>query len=72
MQVKVIPRASRSQLSQTEEGQWVARVTAPPVEGEANQAVIKLLAQHFNTAPSRIELLSGSASRTKRFRISFR
>lgn len=71
IQVKVVPRASANQLIPHEDGTYTARVTAPPVGGEANQAVIRLLAKHLKTAPSRIELVSGAASRIKRFRVSY-
>lgn len=67
--VKVIPRASQNRLEPQPDGTFVARVTAPPVEGEANRAVIRLLSDHFDVPPSRIELISGAASRLKRFRV---
>jgi len=67
--VKVIPRASQNRLEPQPDGTFVARVTAPPVEGEANRAVIRLLAEHFEVSPSRIELVSGATSRLKRFRV---
>jgi uncharacterized protein (TIGR00251 family) len=71
LQVKVVPRASSNQLIQNEDGTYTARVTAPPVEGEANEAVIRLLAKHLKVAPSQIELVSGATSRVKRFRVSY-
>lgn len=71
IQVKVVPRASANQLIQHEDGTYTARVTTPPVGGEANQAVIRLLSKHLKVAPSRIELASGATSRTKRFRVSY-
>jgi uncharacterized protein YggU (UPF0235/DUF167 family) len=39
------------------------------VDGQANTAVIELLAQHFGVARSRVEILRGHTSRTKRIRI---
>lgn len=69
IQVKVIARASRNELVPQSDGSYVARVTAPPVEGEANRAVIRLLAEHFGVAPSRIRLVSGATHRQKVFEI---
>lgn len=42
-----------------------ARVTAPPEDGKANDALIRLLAANLHVARSRIEIVSGAASRTK-------
>ncbi len=39
------------------------------VDGQANTAVIELLAHHFGVARSRVEILRGHSSRTKRIRI---
>lgn len=40
-----------------------------PVNGKANEAIIKALAEYFDTAPSRIELISGGSSKQKIFNI---
>jgi len=45
------------------------RVTAAPAEGQANHAVIALLADAFGVPRSSVELVSGAASRDKRFRL---
>ena len=45
------------------------RVTAAPEGGEANRAVIALLAEVFGVAPSRVELVRGATSRDKLFRV---
>jgi len=65
----VIPRASQNRLEPQPDGAFVARVTAPPVEGAANRAVIRLLAAHLGIAPSRIELVAGAKAHLKRFRV---
>ncbi len=69
IQVKVVPRAARNELLQQSDGSYLARVTAPPAGGEANRAVIRLLAEHFGVAPSRIRLVSGATHRQKVFEI---
>ena len=45
------------------------RVTAPPANGQANRAVIEVLSRALNVAKSRIAIVSGESSRTKRVRI---
>lgn len=45
------------------------RVTAPPAEGAANDAVRRLLARALGVAPTRLTLVQGAAARDKRFRL---
>ena len=52
------------------EGRLLAKVRARPEDGKANAAVLALLAQALDIAPSRIELLRGATSREKQFRVS--
>ncbi|BCW95564.1 MAG: DUF167 domain-containing protein [Fimbriimonadales bacterium] len=67
--VKVVPRAARNELQALPDGSYCARVVAPPADGEANRAVIRLLAEHFKVAPSRVRLISGATHRQKVFEI---
>jgi uncharacterized protein YggU (UPF0235/DUF167 family) len=46
------------------------RVTAPPADGAANEAVRELLAERLGCAPSRVEIVRGHTARTKVLRIS--
>jgi uncharacterized protein (TIGR00251 family) len=70
--VRVQARARRNEMVAQPDGSWRARVTATPQGGEANRAVIALLAEALGVAPSRIELVRGAASREKLFRIERR
>ena len=63
--VRVMPRASKNEISGRYKGAVKIRVTAPPVEGAANQALIDFLADVLGARKSRIEILSGHASRDK-------
>jgi len=45
------------------------KISAPPVEGKANEALIKFLAKEFKTSPSSVEILRGHHSRDKIVRI---
>lgn len=65
IRVKVLARSSRDELEQLDEGEYKAWVTAAPADGEANTAVIELIAEHFNVAPSLIRIKSGIKSDRK-------
>lgn len=63
--LRVTPRAGRNSVEGVRDGRLLVKVTAPPDEGKANAAVVKLLAKHFSIPPSSIELLSGATAREK-------
>jgi uncharacterized protein YggU (UPF0235/DUF167 family) len=67
--VRVQPRARRAEIAAQPDGTFRVRVTAAPEGGEANRAVIALLAGALDVAPSRVELVRGAASRDKLFRV---
>jgi uncharacterized protein (TIGR00251 family) len=69
LEVWVQPRASRSEIVGYRDQFLHLRVTAPPVEGEANQSVIKLIAQALGIPPSRVEILKGGRGRRKKVRV---
>jgi len=64
IQVKVKPNSRTEELSQ-EGDSFIIKVKEPPKEGKANQAVIRLLAEHFGVPQSRVRILSGFRSRNK-------
>jgi hypothetical protein len=70
LEILVQPRASRARLGPVREGRLVVAVTAPPVEGEANRAVVDLLARALGIAKSRIEVVRGFGSRRKTLHVS--
>lgn len=63
--VKVTPRASRNQVLGFEDGVLRVKVTAPPVEGEANQAVVQLLADFLGVSRRDVEVVKGDTARQK-------
>ena len=64
--VKVTPRASRNELvGLMSDGTVKIRVTAPPVDGAANEAVIALLAEVLSVPKSQIEIAAGQKSTQK-------
>lgn len=62
--IKVIPRSSREEIVKTDGG-YLVRVKAQPKEGKANEAVIKLVAEHFGVARSEVRITSGLSGRNK-------
>jgi len=64
IQVKVKPGSKTEELSR-EGDSFIVKVKEPPKEGRANQAVIKLLAEHFSVPQSHVRILSGFRSRNK-------
>ena len=63
--IQVIPHASRAEIAGVQEGAFKVKVTAPPVEGAANEACIKLLADKLGLKKSQIKISSGAKSRKK-------
>ncbi len=51
------------------DGVLQARVTAPPVDGKANKALRKLIAERLGVAPSRVSVVRGEKSREKLVRV---
>jgi uncharacterized protein (TIGR00251 family) len=65
LRVRVQPRASRDALSGEREGALVVRLTAPPVEGAANEALARLLGKALGVAPSAVRVVRGATGRNK-------
>lgn len=70
LSVRVQPRARRDEIPGWQGDALRVRVTAPPIDGRANDAVIILLAEAFGVPRSSIELVSGATGRTKLFRVA--
>ncbi|MFL5628409.1 MAG: DUF167 domain-containing protein [Ktedonobacteraceae bacterium] len=62
--VRVIPRSSKNALT-WEEGMLKARITAPPVDGAANEALVALLAAQLGLPRRAITIVRGASSRQK-------
>jgi uncharacterized protein len=67
--VRVVPRASKSEIIGAHDGALKIRLSAPPVDGAANAELIKLLAKTFDVSKSEVEILSGETSKTKQIKI---
>lgn len=68
--VRVVPRASRSEIIGFENDVLKVRISAPPVDGAANAELIKLLAKRFGVAKSEVSIVGGETSKNKRIKIN--
>ena len=67
--VRVLPGASKDEVSGEMAGALKVRLRAPAVEDRANEALVEFLAQLLKTPKSAVRILSGERSRTKRMEI---
>jgi len=65
LSVKLQPRASANEIGQPLGGELRIKVTAPPVEAAANEALVRLLAEVLGCPRQRVELVRGRTSRHK-------
>jgi uncharacterized protein (TIGR00251 family) len=64
--VRVTPRMAKNEITEImNDGTVKIRLTAPPVEGKANQGLIEYLADVLGVKPAKIEIISGLTSRDK-------
>jgi uncharacterized protein len=65
LKVKVIPRSERAAVAGERADRLVVKLTSPPVEGEANKELVKVLAKKLKIAGSAITIVRGHSSREK-------
>jgi len=65
LNIKVRPNSKEERIEKTDDFDFSVRVKEPPIEGEANKAVVRILADYFGVAQSNIRIISGYASRNK-------
>ena len=59
------PRASKNEVAGLHDGCLKLRITAPPVEGAANEAVVRLVAEALGVPRRQVRLVSGTTGRRK-------
>jgi uncharacterized protein (TIGR00251 family) len=69
IKVRLQPHAARDEIVGERAGALVVRLTAPPVDGRANEALCKLLAGRLGVARTRVTLARGARSRDKVIRV---
>lgn len=70
IKVYLQPRSSKNEIAGPYRDGIKVKVTAPPIKGKANEALIRFLAKEFQISPSCIEILKGHQSREKILKIS--
>ena len=63
--VKAHPGAREAHVDKIDETHFEVSVKEPPIQGRANEAIVRALAKHFNVAPSQVRIVSGYTSRQK-------
>jgi uncharacterized protein len=70
LRVRVQPRASKEALGGERDGALVVRLTAPPVEGKANEALARFLGRALGVPPSAVRVVRGTTGRDKRVAVA--
>ena len=69
LSVRLQPRAKRNEVVGERAGAVLIRVTAPPVDGKANDALCRLIAKAAGVPPSQVSVIRGHTSRDKVVRV---
>ena len=67
--LKVQPRASKNEIGEVSGNELKVKVTAPPVDSAANEAVLRVLAEALDCPRNAVQLIRGATSRHKQVRI---
>jgi len=70
LSIRVQPRASRDEIVGVYGDHLKIRLTAPPIDGKANQQLLRFLAKHCQVPYACVELIGGQTGRTKKVRIN--
>jgi len=63
--IKVVPRSSKNEVIEMPDGSLKIKITAPPVDGAANEKIIELLSDRYDAAKSHIHILKGQKGKNK-------
>ena len=72
LKVKLVPRSSRNQMAGKDGDTYRIKITAPPVEGKANRALIDYISVILEVPKGSVQIVSGESSRMKTLRIDGR
>lgn len=63
--VKASPRSSKNEVIKISEGEYKVKITAAPVDGQANDMLINVLAKFFDVPKSRVNIVGGKSAKIK-------
>jgi uncharacterized protein len=63
--VKVKPNSKQQKITEQPDGSLIVYLKSPPIDGKANEELIKLLAENFDVPKAQIRIKSGLSSRQK-------
>lgn len=63
--IKVKPQSKNNGVTKVDETHYLVQVKAPPVEGKANEAVVRVLSDYFNVPKSHVRILKGNQGKQK-------
>lgn len=70
IKIRVLPRSSKNEvIGEMADGTLKVKLTAPPVDGKANNSLIELLADYFDKPKSKIKIAAGATSKNKTIEI---
>ena len=70
LDIRVIPRARKTEIAGTRSDAILVRLAAPPVEGAANEALIAVIAEWLGVPRRTVQIVSGERSRRKRVAVA--
>lgn len=65
IKVKVKPNSRQQKIEQSDDGTWIVKLKSQPIDGKANQELIKLLAQYCQVTKKQITIKTGQTTKTK-------
>ncbi|MDF0556741.1 DUF167 domain-containing protein [Kamptonema sp. UHCC 0994] len=65
LKIKVKPNSKQQNIHQEPDGSFKVSLKSPPIDGKANEELIKLLAKKFDVAKSQVTIKSGLSSKNK-------
>lgn len=70
LDVLVVPKSARSRIVGEHDGRLKVQVTAPPVDGRANEALVRFIAEALDVARAQVEVVGGHSNRRKTIRVA--
>lgn len=68
--VRVVPRSSKTEIVGDHDGALKIKLKAPPVDGAANEELMRFLSKHFGVPKANVQIISGLTGRNKRIRLA--